>query len=153
MAFFFSVAALIFWDSFLAFITYPKDINADTEEKIAIIDENGNYILDLFLLPETEAKPESKFNWLLVLIPALLILLIIFYFKRKKPKTKEVNENESSDRIIKIIKDAGGRITQKDLRKHFPLSEAKVSLMITELEAKGKLEKIKKGRGNIIILK
>ena len=133
--------------------TLSQNTNVATEEKIAIVDENGNYILDLFLLPETEAKPESKFNWSWIIVPALLILVVsYFYFKRKKPKT-EVIEDESTDRILKIIKDAGGRITQKELRKHFPLSEAKVSLMVTELEAKGKLEKIKKGRGNLIILK
>ncbi len=134
--------------------TISQDINATTEEKIAIVDENGNYILDLFLLPEAESKPESKFNWSLVLIPILLILVLsYFFFKRKKPKTEEVKDDASLDRILEIIKQEGGRITQKDLRKHFPLSEAKVSLMITELETKGKLEKIKKGRGNIIILK
>ncbi len=33
------------------------------------------------------------------------------------------------------------------------LSEAKISLILTELEHKGKVEKIKKGRGNVILLK
>ncbi len=55
--------------------------------------------------------------------------------------------------IIEILKRHGGRATQKDIRKEIPFSEAKISLMIAELESKGKLEKIKKGRGNIIILK
>jgi len=55
--------------------------------------------------------------------------------------------------VIKIIRDEGGRTTQKEIRKKLPLSEAKVSLMISELEAKGMIEKIKKGRGNLIILK
>ncbi|MDO8480249.1 MAG: hypothetical protein Q7S65_00370 [Nanoarchaeota archaeon] len=55
--------------------------------------------------------------------------------------------------VLRIIKEEGGRATQKDIRRRLPLSEAKVSLMITELEAKGKVQKIKKGRGNIIVLK
>jgi len=55
--------------------------------------------------------------------------------------------------LIKIIKREGGRTTQKYIRKQIPLSEAKISLMIAELEHKGIIEKIKKGRGNIIILK
>ena len=54
--------------------------------------------------------------------------------------------------IIRIIKENKGRITQKDIRKQIPLSEAKISLMITELEDKGIVKRIKKGRGNIIIL-
>lgn len=58
------------------------------------------------------------------------------------------------DRALKVIKDNDGRITQKDLRKEMmDLSESKVSLIITELEHKGKIEKIKRGRGNIILLK
>jgi uncharacterized membrane protein len=44
------------------------------------------------------------------------------------------------------------RITQKDIRKEVPLSEAKISLIIAELEAKGIIRKVKKGRGNIIFL-
>jgi uncharacterized membrane protein len=50
------------------------------------------------------------------------------------------------------VRSEGGRTTQKDLRRAIPYSEAKISLMIAELESQGKLKKIKKGRGNIIIL-
>ena len=42
---------------------------------------------------------------------------------------------------------------QKDIRKNFPSSEAKISLILTELEEKGIIKKIKRGRGNIIVLK
>jgi uncharacterized membrane protein len=45
------------------------------------------------------------------------------------------------------------RITQKEIRKEVPLSEAKISLIISEMEHRGIIEKIKKGRGNIIVLK
>ncbi len=58
------------------------------------------------------------------------------------------------DETITIIKRYGGRIYQKELRKEMMhLSESKISLILTELEHKGKIEKIKKGRGNAIILK
>ncbi len=67
-------------------------------------------------------------------------------------KTAETKDNDL-EQLTKIIKQEGGRTTQKDIRKQIPLSEAKISLMITELEHKGVIEKIKKGRGNIIILK
>ncbi len=55
--------------------------------------------------------------------------------------------------VIAIIHSQDGRTTQKDIRKQLPWSEGKVSLMISELESKGLIEKIKKGRGNIIVLK
>jgi uncharacterized membrane protein len=58
------------------------------------------------------------------------------------------------NRALDIIKNNDGRITQKDLRREMmDLSESKVSSIITELEHKGKIEKIKRGRGNIILLK
>lgn len=55
--------------------------------------------------------------------------------------------------IIAVLKNEDGRATQKELRRHIPCSEAKMSMMLTELEHKGRIERIKKGRGNIIILK
>jgi uncharacterized membrane protein len=54
--------------------------------------------------------------------------------------------------VIEILSRSDGRITQKDLRGKLRCSEAKVSLMIADLEARGLIQKIKKGRGNIIIL-
>ena len=109
---------------------------------------------------------------------SMIILVIYLYFKyRMRSKKKEVKivsepvvsktpekvedttpepkdvPSEDLAGILKIIKEEGGRTTQKDIRKQIPLSEAKISLMVSELEAKGKVQKIKKGRGNIIILK
>jgi len=55
--------------------------------------------------------------------------------------------------LIRALKEREGRATQKELRKDLPFSEAKVSLMVSELEHEGKVTKIRKGRGNIIILK
>ncbi len=55
--------------------------------------------------------------------------------------------------VLVIISKQDGRTTQKEIRKELPWSESKISLMIAELEQKGLIEKIKKGRGNIIILK
>ncbi len=70
---------------------------------------------------------------------------------------KELEQNEQPGylkRAIDIIKKNDGRITQKQLRKEMmDLSESKVSLILTELEHKGKIEKVKRGRGNVILLK
>ena len=64
------------------------------------------------------------------------------------------NEPGYLERALELIEKSDGRITQKELRKEMlPLSEAKISLIVTELEHRGKIEKIKKGRGNVIILK
>ncbi len=81
-------------------------------------------------------------------------------------KDKDTNISEKEKQIIKpsfheqlvkevieFIESQGGSTTQKDIRKKFTSSEAKISLVITELAHKDRIEKIKKGRGNIIVLK
>ncbi|AFV23029.1 hypothetical protein Mpsy_0820 [Methanolobus psychrophilus R15] len=54
--------------------------------------------------------------------------------------------------VVYVISRHGGRITQKDLRGALKHSEAKVSLMVSDLENRGIVQKFKKGRGNVIIL-
>jgi len=145
-------------------------LKASTSENITISD-SGTYVLDLILFPSLEEDeleddidiinpyPERELNLtlLLVFILFLIIIFFIFYTRSKRrlsgKEDKEKYEDVDLEKIIKIIKQEGGRTTQKEIRKEIPLSEAKISLMITELEHKGIVEKIKKGRGNIIILK
>ena len=59
---------------------------------------------------------------------------------------------ENLKEIIEILERLGGRMTQKDLRARLNYSEAKVSLMITDLGDRGLVHKVKKGRRNIILL-
>ncbi|MDP2665921.1 MAG: winged helix DNA-binding protein [Candidatus Diapherotrites archaeon] len=54
--------------------------------------------------------------------------------------------------VIHHLRRGGNRMTQKDLRSHITIGEAKVSLIVSELESYGLIKKIKKGRGNILIL-
>jgi len=78
----------------------------------------------------------------------------------EEPKLPPLTPTASTDvtlpddlrEVLRIIEKSGGRITQLDLRKALPYSEAKVSLMITDLESRGIVKKVKKGRGNVIIL-
>jgi uncharacterized membrane protein len=146
-----------------------------TEEQIKIIDE-GDYVIDLILIPTFEddifnenltdipdfddIEKESKFSTLgvILVIIAFLSIILYFHFSKshfiKEPKESEIKSEteEELEKIIKFIKEKGGRVTQKEIRKAFPSSEAKISLIITELESKNIVKKIKKGRGNVIIL-
>lgn len=155
-------------------------IIASTKENLTIGSE-GSYVFDLFLYPElnqdlidetdninvedvsiTDSIYNNPIVW--VMIATLLIiagvLYYFMYFKKRKHHKEEKKEehnhtisDNSLDKIVEIIKKEGGRATQKDIRKEIPYSEAKISLMISELEHKGVVERIKKGRGNIIVLK
>lgn len=131
------------------------------------IKQEGSYVIDLILFPSFEDEEELldydvdfknaytngiSYWWLIVLV-LIIISFLVYFFKFKKKKGKGIVMDEFPEKVLGFIKKKGGRITQKEIRKEFPLSEAKISLVVAELEHKGKLKKIKKGRGNIIILK
>ncbi|MBU0628094.1 MAG: hypothetical protein KKC75_02815 [Nanoarchaeota archaeon] len=138
---------------------------------------DGSFVLDLILFPvidtglagemddinvdddyfkENPRHPIVFFIALFMVIIMAVILAFYTFKKIKSPENKKLSEKERPDdyysRILDMIKKEK-RVTQKEIRKQFPLSEAKISLIITELESKGIAKKIKKGRGNIIILR
>jgi uncharacterized membrane protein len=146
------------------------------DENVTVI---GDTVLDLIMMPNLDIDealfppnitvPEIRESgadpnlFLLVIPVAAVIVISVLFLKRRKKGGKEklplpaspAQVQELPDdlkSVVGIIKDAGGRITQKELRKKLPYSEAKVSLMVADLENRGVLRKIKKGRGNIIIL-
>ncbi len=156
-----------------------KDLFA--KENITVV-KDGAFIVDLilfssleeeeFLFNETEEdekeKSASSFNYIAL---AILILIIILFFirmesKKSESKTESVQNQQTADskpktanqlddlarQILDFIKNEQGRVTQKEIREQFPLSEAKISLIIAELEEKGFVKKIKRGRGNIVVL-
>lgn len=151
---------------------------ASVEENITIR-QPGDYVLDLILFPEIEEGVEdididvnenvigTKNNIFIMVFISVFILISVLaalYYSRKTKQKKEAIKDEKAEqkekyegndlnKIIEILKKESGRATQKEIRKQIPLSEAKISLMIAELEHKGIIKKIKKGRGNIIILK
>ena len=155
-----------------------SDKSGDYEEENVTIPQEGLYTLDLILIPKLDVIEEDSINvsdlslvdeitkqktntWYLVSFLALIILAYFAIKNLRKSKvmaeaTKPVESDaakEDLSELIAVIKKLGGRTTQKDLRKELPYSEAKISLMLTELEHKKRIERIKKGRGNVIILK
>lgn len=114
-------------------------------------------------------KSESNSNYyIVILILAFSALMILYWAKRKKTLSNEPVKNETKKLLPEnaaeaklpedlhdlydTILEMGGRTTQKDLRKKMAFSEAKVSLMLDDLEDRGLIKKIKKGRANIIIV-
>lgn len=159
-----------------------EEIDSYAIEEISIKQE-GDYILDLILFPsfssEEELASQSEdfdFNDIIeeqrvinygliagIIIAIAIILFLALNYKKilkrleeKVEKQEALNKAESKDEskdILDFIKQQNGRTMQKEIRDKFPSSEAKISLILTELEHKGIIEKIKKGRGNLIILK
>jgi len=145
---------------------YDKTVQLRATENITIVDD-GIYVLDLFLYPSFddeiysdlnfditypyETKPRFPYTAILVIIASALLLYLLYI--QIKPKSVQLSNEYGSDKILTLLKNNQGRMTQKEIRKEIPLSEAKISLMIAELEASNKIKKIKKGRTNIIVMR
>ncbi len=141
--------------------TFRLDILAQPSlEELNVSVPEINFSIDEGVKEKPNQKPEMS-GWDLpyILIPSLLILIAgiasLMYILKKREKSEITEEilPEDLNEIIEIIRKEGGRITQKELRKRTGYSDAKISLMIADLEKRGIVEKVKKGRGNIIFLK
>ena len=129
---------------------------------------------DLIVEPLEDNPTPALWRYIVTGLIIIALLIRIIYMRKKygsitvfrkhiKAEAKKTIEQHKQElekepayieKALAIIKSHDDRITQKELRTEMLyLSEAKVSLIITELEHKGVVEKIKKGRGNVIILK
>ena len=150
-------------------VTYTEDgENYVAEEEVKIVEE-GTFVTDIIMLPDFSEEEELleeeikidpaviddyQYMQAFLIIAFVAFLLVSGYvFVTKKKSRKTELDKEICDMVLEFIKKNGGRVTQKEVRKNFHYSEAKISLVISELVHKGKIEKIKKSKGNIIILK
>lgn len=152
---------------------YKETENYVTEESITIAD-NGDYVLDLLLNPTLNedispypdideinlqnATLDNPYPYpyvfpslVFAIVVALIALGIYLFFRLKEQKEiLPASDDDYYAQVYNLIKKSQ-RLTQKEIRKEIPFSEAKISLILAEMEAKGVISKIKKGRGNIII--
>lgn len=145
--------------------------NYSVEEIITVPDE-GIFVYDLFLIPgldedlfynefddieelpevsEPEPSQVTLQGVILRLLGVLAVLLFIYFIWKFSRKSVE-EFDELSLRILRELKNNDNRMTQKELRMRFSESEATISLALSDLESQGKIEKIKKGRTNILKL-
>ncbi len=136
-----------------------------TEQAEAL--NEGEYVLDLILLESLEEEeslldqeielpavegffePKPAIQWVLWAVAFLVFAVFLIWFSRKKQTTMP----DDLQNVLSYITSQGGRVNQKDIVKNLQYSEAKISLMIDELEAQGLVKRIKKGRGNLVISK
>ncbi|VVB70814.1 Uncharacterised protein [uncultured archaeon] len=114
-------------------------------------------VSQLFDLPEatvdaSSSSTSSSSNYLLLYLVILLLLsgiIAYFLFLKRKPILSTNNLVLSSEEqlIYNLIKKEK-IISQKELRKNVSFSEAKVSMVLSSLEEKGLLRRIKKGNAN-----
>jgi len=120
--------------------------------------------------PLADEKKVNKIelgNEIIIYFVVIAVIIGAFYFMyiKRKTITEKIAEKETSSeteqtheldddckKALEIIKGNEGRMVQKELREIMNFSETKMSLMISELEACGKIKRIKKGRENILKL-
>lgn len=108
-------------------------------------------------------KPVINLNFILFCAFGLLLVFAIskfMIFQNKKQTTEPTQPVQVQTSKTKLDGDAKsvltaldsfeGRANQKDLKEATHFSDAKLSLILTELEQTGYVKRFKKGRGNII---
>ncbi|MFQ5406529.1 MAG: helix-turn-helix transcriptional regulator, partial [Candidatus Micrarchaeia archaeon] len=111
---------------------------------------------------DLEAVSDKQVDlWLLgflVVFSGAIVAFMVFRKPRKGQGVEEVKErvekhlSREEKVLVGKIRAFGGRVAQRELRKHLDWSEAAVSMVLTKLEDKGVVRKIKKGRGNVLKL-
>ncbi len=149
---------------------YDNGVVSKEGEANLCVDENENITYDLLVSPIilddfenlTEqynmvnvdnhifSSPHFYFNYLYLLF--ILVPPFVAYMIYKYRKLNHLVRDDSMKKLLDILK-RERRINQKDLVRIMRLSDAKISLMIAELEKEGIIKKIKKGRSNIVIYK
>jgi uncharacterized membrane protein len=133
-------------------------------------DPELEYLGDINLPGDIEIIDKNDLTLYIILFLILIAAGIALYFrlwKKKNPVSEAVGESitqqptampeanelpEDLHELYTLIMKKGGRVTQKELRGEMKCSEAKVSLMLDDLEDRGHIKKIRKGRSNIIIV-
>lgn len=129
--------------------------------------------IDTLDVESLQITADKKTNYTLILILIGLVIVVGFLVYRVNKVMKALHESvkakipdalketttiepssipDDLQQVITFISEQQGRTTQKEIRTKFPQSEAKISLMIADLEKRGLVKKVKKGRGNVIIL-
>lgn len=127
-------------------------------------DEQGNLILyteEIVKVGKEDQKvdlvlkPTSSVDYYLISIILAVTAIIIILLKLKgksvpEPPTRKKSLDSDAKKVLQALDSFEGRATQKELKQTLNFSDAKLSLIITELEELEYIKKFKRGRGNII---
>lgn len=112
----------------------------------------------------------SGFSWLPVLLGSVLIIIVIaglFLIVKKRRSSEPAEPDEPDDtadllseeemvsleeRILQMIKANGGEQYQSEIVKNLGLPKSTVSASLNDLHQRGVIQKVKKGRENLIRL-
>ncbi len=144
--------------------SYNSTLQLEAEEEVTVVEE-GRYRIDLILFPvleeelpvggdEIDAPVPQERGWQIAAIAfAIAAGAAASYLWMRRRESQEEPLPEELAELLELIRREGGRVKQSELRRLLGCSEAKLSLMLADLEHRGRIRKIRKGRGNIIVLR
>ena len=112
-----------------------------------------------YQMPNYDSAPVESFFTQSVLIALLGIAIGIglTYFGplivtriRSIGKVKFVGVTSEEEEVLEVIRQKGGSCPQKDLYTEFDMSQAKVSLILNNLEERGLVRRLREGRENVV---
>jgi uncharacterized membrane protein len=157
----------------------PTRIYSDGRRIILSYEASGINVFDTSVIYEPAKGPTTNLTLavsFLVLVAVGLLLMKLGKSKRKTgesprpvaskaaPYAKELpkeKKEEPEDKlyllpdekgIIKILKDAGKPVRQRDIEKHITFSKAKLSRVLRNLEERGIIKRIPRGNTNLVEL-
>ncbi|HNT60658.1 MAG TPA: hypothetical protein PKJ97_01630, partial [Candidatus Bilamarchaeaceae archaeon] len=156
---------------------YPEGkLGGYAEDRIMLGEGGASYDFVLFAPDEFEAVvgfdvpgldeeiPEQEHDLApLIFLGAALgvavVALAYFFMKRKmlegaveKIHLEKKKLDEEEKKVLEILGNSEGMRNQKELREIMKCTEAKMSLLVSGLEAQGYVKRIKRGRENIVKL-
>jgi len=101
--------------------------------------------------PKVIIRQEVSYPWTYALLPIIAVAVFcIFILRRKKVAQKIEFEKKDEDRIIELLKSGGGNMYQSEIVTKTGFSKSKTSALLDSMKKRGMIQKIKKGRENLI---
>ena len=153
-------------------IRYPNDYTVDTV--LPSSDEARQYELIWYGLrdfgsgePRVVLQKKPAFpialpiTWIGagIVVLAVLVVVALSLRRSRRPTRLRVREEvgefigSDTDRIIELLKLAGGALYQSEIVKKTGFSKSKTSALLNSMEGEGTIERIRKGRKNLVKLK
>ncbi|TFH07341.1 MAG: MarR family transcriptional regulator [Candidatus Thorarchaeota archaeon] len=135
--------------SSLAFTWFTEDLQPGQERVFIVRYQTPNY----------ESAPVQSFFFQSIaigLIGVLLGIIIsvfgprILYRLRRIGKVRFIGVTNEEEEVLEVIRQKGGSCPQKDLYTEFDMSQAKVSLILNNLEERGLVRRFREGRENVV---
>ena len=135
--------------SSLAFTWFTEDLQPGQERVFIIKYQTPNY----------EAAPVQSFFIQSIAIGFLGVLLGIFlavfgprivYRLQRIGTVRFIGVTNEEEEVLEVIRQKGGSCPQKDLYTEFDMSQAKVSLILNNLEERGLVRRFREGRENVV---